>query len=269
MQRLRAGDPDPSPAAPTDAALAPPTPYRPGALLRAAGAVPGVRRVLDQIDAHAGAWHEHNLGTLAGSAPQWLALGDSTAQGVGAASIDGGYVGQLREHLAAAGHDLPLVNLSRTGARIAHVVDVQVPAAVALGGAPRLVTCSIGANDVMRDVRTPRLLRSLLRLFDELAALAPPGCVVVVATVPASPTSLNGRMMNRVIRREADAHGFRVADVQRAFAPPLAGKLASDRFHPNERGYAEFAAAFADALAATPLAPRTRRVEGEAAGADE
>ena len=65
-------------------------------------------------------------------------------------------------------------------------------------------------------------------------------------------------VLNEVIRAEAPTRGLLVADVWAHTGPPWAARLASDRFHPSERGYAGWAAAFAEALGLTELGPGAR-----------
>jgi acyl-CoA thioesterase I len=107
-----------------------------------------------------------------------------------------------------------------------------------------VVTCSIGSNDILRSVNTMRITRALRRLFVSLEGHE----LVAVATLPIGSFSIAGRVVNAMIRREAPAHGLRVADVHASFRPPYRGKIARDRFHPNEIGYRDWAAAFALAL---------------------
>ncbi len=59
----------------------------------------------------------------------------------------------------------------------------------------------------------------------------------------------------------AAAAGLLVADVWARTGPPWQGKLASDGFHPGARGYADWAAAFAEVLdvALPPRSPDPRQ----------
>ena len=52
-----------------------------------------------------------------------------------------------------------------------------------------------------------------------------------------------------MIRSEAPAAGLTVADVWAHTGPPWRGKFAADNFHPGALGYADWARAFAEALA--------------------
>jgi lysophospholipase L1-like esterase len=221
-----------------------------GRLVRAV--LPGVREVHAQVARYAARWDAANGTALAGVGPLWVVLGDSTAQGIGAASWEEGYVGQLHRALNE-GTERPwrVVNLSRSGARAADVLDRQLPALRELTSPPDLVTCAIGANDIVRRTPTPDLLDRLRRIMAALPERA------VIATLPQGLSPERTEAANRVIRDEAPGAGLLVADVWARTGPPWHGKLAADRFHPGALGYADWAAAFADVLdAALPTRPR-------------
>ena len=202
--------------------------------------LPGVRATLGVAPTFAAWWADANADALAGEGRLWVALGDSTAQGVGAKRPDLGYVGQLHARLRMGDPAWRLVNLSRTGARVADVVTDQLPGAINLS--PTLVTCAVGSNDVLR--RTPRL--RFEHALDELLAVLPLGSVV--ATLPHGLGRRRTREVNARIVETAAARGLRVADLWATTGPPYRGKFASDGFHPNARGYRDWADAFAEAL---------------------
>ena len=91
-------------------------------------------------------WQAHNEQVLAGDGPLWVALGDSTAQGLGAAAPLCGYVGQALSQLRqASGQPWRVLNLSVSGSLIRDVLTSQLPG---IGVTPDLVTCGIGFNDI-------------------------------------------------------------------------------------------------------------------------
>lgn len=55
----------------------------------------GVVALREDCVTFAGHWDVHNERALTESGPLWVVLGDSTAQGLGAPSPMGGYVGQV------------------------------------------------------------------------------------------------------------------------------------------------------------------------------
>ena len=208
----------------------------------------GVNAMRSDCAAFAGYWRAHNNEVLSAPGPLWAVLGDSTAQGLGAPTPDGGYVGQvlgaLRERSA-----LPwrVLNLSVSGSVIRDVLRRQL---AALPVEPDLVTCGIGVNDILY---TPPG-----RLFSDLRALVgavPDGTVLLDLPVPARMWGVVGRVgvpyvtrINRVLHEAAAERGLRVARVSDHFTPPWVGKFASDCFHPSQDGYRDWTRALLAAL---------------------
>ncbi|MFL6241942.1 MAG: SGNH/GDSL hydrolase family protein [Acidimicrobiia bacterium] len=202
---------------------------------------PGVAATLGLGTEYRQYWEESNERALQADGPLWVAVGDSTAQGIGASSPDCGYVGQLLVRLRdAQRRPWRVVNLSVTGARVADVVRDQVPRINELGE-PELVTCAAGANDVIRFGfrRVAEALRELIRAL-------PPNAVL--ETIPQGLLPGRTRELNQIIRSDAPAAGLRIADAWAHTGPPWQGKYAADDFHPNDTGYGEWCAAFAEAI---------------------
>lgn len=178
----------------------------------------------------------------------YVALGDSSAQGIGARRPERGYVGLVAERLrAATGRPVQVRNLSRTGARVADVVDEQLP--LLAGLAPDVVTVSVGGNDV-RHYDEARFRHDV----DRLVAALPPGAVL--ADVPWFMHGAVGRRSDEAaayIGERARARGLRVAGLYEATRRrgwrAMATDFGPDGFHPNERGYRVWAAAVWDAVA--------------------
>jgi lysophospholipase L1-like esterase len=207
--------------------------------------LPGVRSVRSRIIPYAAHWRAGWEADAAREGPLWVVLGDSSAQGLGADDPDRGYVGQVRALLDGREPGLwRVANLSRSGARAAEVEEVQLPALRALTGVS-LVSLAVGVNDLIPSPRR-RLTATLIRLMRAL----PRGSVV--ATLPRGWREARARRVNDAVRREAAARGLRVADLWAHTGPPWRGRYAADGFHPNERGYAGWAAAFSDALGLGP-----------------
>jgi len=134
------------------------------------------------------------------------------------------------------------VNASRTGARLRDVITNQLGWLDRLPSPPNLVTGAVGANDVTWRPVLRGILRDLTTLLDRL----PPGAVV--ATLPHGLGRSRAPVINEVIRAQAATRGLVVADVWARTGPPWAEKFAPDHFHPSERGYRDWTAAFAAAL---------------------
>ncbi|GAB2477284.1 SGNH/GDSL hydrolase family protein [Jatrophihabitans fulvus] len=210
-----------------------------GPFLTAAGWVlPGIRRVHEQGRPYAAAWRRDNLAALEQGGPLWVALGDSLTQGIGASAHDRGWVGQVRDRLAAEGRPHRVVNLGVSGARVEDLIERQLPVLETLDAA--LVTVMIGSNDVLwRKYR-----RGLVERFETMLARLPQGTVVTTLPNP-TPTAA---AVNRSIERAARDRGLVVAELRDPRTTSWRGKLAADHFHPNDRGYEGLAAVVGDAV---------------------
>ncbi len=204
----------------------------------------------------------------------YVALGDSTAAGVGAEQ-GGGYPDRIARRLGAAGTPVRLVNLGVPGATAEDLRKGQLPRALGEGAA--LVTIGIGLNDLLKGRPLAEFARDLEIVSDFVARTK---TAVVLSELPdvsrspfgrASPVSLEQRIAayNATIRRVAERHGFLVAEVEatsrRAFTghPEL---FAKDGFHPSARGYELWADALFPVVERA-LAPRVQARRGPAAPA--
>lgn len=214
----------------------------------------GVAAMREDCVAFAAYWRSHNDRMLreheAEPGPLWVALGDSTAQGLGAPGPHGGYVGQALQQLRRnTGQPWRVLNLSVSGALIRDVLAEQLPH---LPAAPDLVTCGIGANDI--------LYSAPAKLFGDLRALlakVPDGTVMLDLPLLAGFWWIVGRMsvpyitrINRVIREVAGERDLPVAEVSAHFTPPWTGKFSCDSFHPSQDGYRDWTRALLTAIPA-------------------
>lgn len=216
----------------------------------------GVTAMREDCIAFAAYWQAHNervlrdLETGTNPGPLWVALGDSTAQGLGAPGPRGGYVGQALQQLRRrTGEHWRVLNLSVSGALIRDVLGGQIPL---LPQEPDLVTCGVGANDI--------LFSAPGRLFSDLRALlaaVPDRTVMLDLPLPAGFWWIVGRMsvpyinrINRVIYEVSTDRGLPVAEVSAQFVAPWAGKFACDSFHPSQDGYRDWTRALLTALPA-------------------
>ena len=197
--------------------------------------LPGVGLVESEIKPYAQAWTERNLAALAAAGPLWVVLGDSLSQGVGASSVEHGWVPQAQRALASHGIHYRIVNLSFSGARVSDVHSRQIPALAGLSAAPELVTVLVGSNDIIRRDLRARLPENYRALLSAL----PKGALV--ATFPR--TRGVQAEVSRLVRQAQDA-GVVVA-VPLHFT---AGARAADHFHPDDTGYAAVAADFTAAI---------------------
>ena len=173
----------------------------------------------------------------------YVALGDSTAQGLGASAPERGYVGLLAGRLRhATGSGVTILNFSRVGARVHDVVAEQLPKLAGL--TPDLVTVAVGGNDVRR-YDAARFRADV----DALVAGLPTNAVV--GDVPWFMHGAVGRTADEAaeyVARMARGRGLPVAQLHRAMRErgwkSMVTDFAADWFHPNDRGYRVWADAF-------------------------
>jgi lysophospholipase L1-like esterase len=97
----------------------------------------------------------------------YVALGDSTAQGIGATKPENGYVNLVASKLAeATGRTVRVVNLSESGAEIPDVLSRQIPKITLYN--PDFITISIGGNDINRGVSKQEYINRISALVKEL-----------------------------------------------------------------------------------------------------
>ena len=198
--------------------------------------LPGIRSVMSQVEPYARWWEASNRRALGSGRPLWVALGDSMTQGIGASAPDRGWVGQIAATPPRRLRDVAVLNLSFNGARVLDVIDRQLPALERLqelGHRIELVTLLIGNNDLI----SPRWSKLLPASTERLLDLVPRG--TVVATQPGLQRS--AARFNQVVDAHARAGGIVVADFRVPHMRDWRGRLAEDRFHPNDRGYAGMA----------------------------
>lgn len=198
----------------------------------------------------------------------YLALGDSTAQGIGASVPARSYVGQLAERIEAElGEPIRVTNLAVSGATTGLCARDQLPRArEPLSTDPDLVTLEIGANDIAA-WDPVAFHRNLSRILDALPAHT------VVGEVPCFHLPWNDRKVheaNRILHRVAQARGFAVAPLydatRRRSIRGILTEFAADAFHPNDRGYEVWADVFWPLVAQRVTTWRGHRSARTAAG---
>ncbi|MGC3998800.1 MAG: SGNH/GDSL hydrolase family protein [Anaeromyxobacter sp.] len=188
--------------------------------------------------------------SLAATPLPYLALGDSTAVGVGAVT-GGGYPDRLARRLAGAGLEVKLTNLGASGATVADLRRDQLPRATGKGAG--LITLCIGINDVLRERPLGEFARDLHVVGDMLMRTK---ARVVICALPDLTLSPSGQgappallrridQYNAAIRTVAERHGFEVADLAEAIraTPPSQrpALFSPDGFHPSAAGYERWA----------------------------
>ena len=210
---------------------------------RIARAGPAATALAARAPEHARYWEEFSR--RGGTFP-WIALGDSTALGLGA-EPGASYVGQLERRLGA---NLDVHNLGLPGARLADIAATALPRLAELDLDRALVTFAGGLAD-LADFDPHRFRAHLVRVLDGLPDHA------LVADLPRlhlPPQVDHVRPANAILHAEADARGLAVVPVHAHTRRPgpFGWVLCSapDLVHPNRWGYRLWADAFEPAARA-------------------
>lgn len=190
-------------------------------------------------------WRER--GRAHDGAVLYVAIGDSAALGIGASSPAGGYVGLVADTIGEqTGRPVRVRNLAIDGATLAVCIRDELPRLAALQ--PDVCTLSIGANDIW-SFEPQRFRRELAVVLDSM----PPGTIVAeLPSFSVIPVHRRVAAANRLIRAAVAERGFVLAPLHRTTS--AGGALATifgsagDLFHPNDRGYVRWAAAFLPAV---------------------
>ncbi len=190
-----------------------------------------------------------------------LMLGDSSAAGLGADSVEDTPGAVIASGLAdLARRPVQLCVTAVVGAESQHL-DVQIDRALDRGPAPEVAVIMVGANDVTHRVRPSESVRALDGAVRRLRDL---GCEVVVGTCPdlgtVEPLAQPLRYVARRMSRELAAAqtiavveaGGRTVSLGSVLGPSFAqdrSLFSVDEFHPSAAGYASAAAVLLPALA--------------------
>jgi acyl-CoA thioesterase-1 len=183
----------------------------------------------------------------------YVALGDSTVEGVGASRPDLNYVSRLHARVRARYPNARVTNLGVGGATSADVMARQLDRAVKRQ--PDLVTLSIGPNDITRGIPVTQYehnLDAILgRLRHETTALIVVNLLPDLAVTPrfarGAQVDVVGRqtvLFNEALARKAREHGVELVDLylpSREEVPAQPALLWRDGYHPSDAGYARWA----------------------------
>jgi acyl-CoA thioesterase-1 len=187
------------------------------------------------------------------AAVRYVALGDSTVEGVGASAPDRTYVHELSRRLRAIYPRATVDNLGVAGATSADVLARQLDRALSL--APDLITLSVGPNDVTGRLPIETFERNVETIFRRLhgetraatVATLMPDLAVTPRFRDAPERDAIARRataFNEALRRAAKPYGVVLIDLHapsRAEIPRRPELVASDGYHPSDAGYARWA----------------------------
>jgi len=195
---------------------------------------PAVARIDAQREPHAQFWDDWNQDAIAADGPLWIALGDSSSQGIGVSDPSDSWIPKVLERLCSSTGDAwRVINLSITGAQFSDIVTMQLPRIDQLeseGHVPALMTHLAGANNLMAPPSWPTAHKDLRSILDALQ----PGSVVARVGVHHAANTLMARSFNRTIERASTKKAFEL------FWPwkwPSLDGMGEDRWHPGPKGY--------------------------------
>ena len=202
-------------------------------------------------------------GPASGHPIELAVLGDSSAEGLGAATAAETPGAIVANGLAAASQrPVRLTTVAKVGAESTDLLD-QVDRLLAWVARPDVAMIMIGGNDVTHRIKVPVAVRAL---GTAVARLRDVGCEVVVGTCPdlgtiepmAQPLRTVARRWSRELAAaqtitvvEAGGRTVSLADLLGPeFAASPAELFSADRFHPSSAGYERLAAAMLPSVCA-------------------
>lgn len=175
---------------------------------------------------------------------RYLALGDSYTIGTGASDAAHAWPSIIARRLGAE-----LTNPAVNGYTTLDLIREELPCVDRVN--PDLVTVLIGVNDLVQGRSHEQYRKSLRMIYDAVAerrvvAVSIPTWSYVPAAADFGGKDHVERMtdiFNDVAREEAESNGFRWVDLAAASTSGIGseGWLASDRLHPGDAQYAEWA----------------------------
>jgi lysophospholipase L1-like esterase len=182
----------------------------------------------------------------------YVALGDSTVEGIGASHISKTYPSIIHSALKKSYKNVVFHNLGKSGARISDTIEGQLEKTVQIN--PQLITISIGANDIFKRKSLKSYSENLDLLLEQLTSKTDATIVINTipdfSVVPSIPPILRtyceiqGKRFNSVIEKMAEKYSVVLADLYTHTS--VLGKqypelFSDDGLHPSDIGYAIWA----------------------------
>jgi lysophospholipase L1-like esterase len=201
---------------------------------------------------------DYYVGNPSNPAFLYVVLGDSTAAGVGAPSVNQTYPYLIADHIANQGKYVHVLSYAVSGARLENVEKEQLPKLHVEN--PDLVTLTIGANDATHRTELEDYTKSLTAVVSGLQQKKPHTVIWAntpdMSLTPALPPFFANRAQQRAIQQnkilspvliQAKFSEVNLYEKVRLSRTDLT-QYASDEFHPSVGGYAHWAQAFIDLL---------------------
>lgn len=182
----------------------------------------------------------------------FIAMGDSTVEGVGASHHTRSYTGIIYSMIKERFPKAKYYNFGKFGSSTKEVIAEQLEKTIKLN--PDLVTISVGANDMNNKILPKRFAKNLLIIIERLQKET--NAKIVINNLPdftdSAAISLTHRRLSRLVISRYNKEIEKVAsqsDVfyidlykhSRVYAKHYPELIAEDKFHPSDFGYALWA----------------------------
>lgn len=203
-------------------------------------------RLSQSLSSYQNYWDEKAALPIRGDSLIYIALGDSTAQGIGASQPNKGYVGLIAKQLSVqTGRTVHVVNLSKSGADTQQLIREQLPKLKKLNlPDDAVVTLAVGAND-LEDFNSESFFAQTETLMSQLPSRT------IVADIPyfgggrQKGLEPSANKASAIIARVAHKYNLRLAPLHQTTQEKdsfLA--YGADIFHPSDKGYENWYGAF-------------------------
>ncbi len=186
-------------------------------------------------------WQKNNQKPARSNELVYIALGDSTAQGIGATYPSKGYVGLVADELAAS-RNTPVrtVNLSKSGAKVRDALDTQLPALEKLNpDSKTVITMEMGANDMI-NFNAADFERDMDKVMSRLPQQTLITDIPYFGGTRFKSKQPNVLVANEIMYRLAKKHGFQLVPLyDRVKQNSGLSTMAVDLFHPSNKAYKE------------------------------
>jgi lysophospholipase L1-like esterase len=189
----------------------------------------------------------------------YVAIGDSSVEGVGASHHTKSYPSLVFEKIKQSHPQGEYHNLGKSGDRIKHVVKNQLPQVLELK--PNLITISIGVNDIRGHIKLSQYEKDLTYLIEILQRKTDAKIIINnipdFSSLPTLPiyiriaSKILIHRFNKSIEKISDNFGLTLVDifkVSRQFYKQWRNLISSDGYHPSDAGYALWAQAVIENL---------------------
>jgi len=185
----------------------------------------------------------------------YLVMGDSTAVGVGASSLERTYHYQVAKKIADKGNFVKVTNIAESGATVADVVAQQLPKIAEIKA--KVISISIGGNDATHmtsHVSFEKNMKIIIAAFNESGAQTVLfGSTPNMFAIPALPrwfSHLAGvrSMAQNEATKQLLPENIAYIDIFNKARLQGLPDYANDWFHPNDKGYERWSKAFTEAM---------------------